>query len=99
MGRMNDVIDTALSTLEAISPAVTIGGGVVNGGHLITRTFSDVIQSGSSFCAHVMNFVFMLCKYPCRSCLPATLNSTMDLFCMKKNLRVMGQTLSIGINV
>jgi hypothetical protein len=31
MGHMDDVIDTALSTFEAISLAVTIGG-VVDGG-------------------------------------------------------------------
>ena len=39
MGHMNDVIDTTLSTFEAISPAVMIGGGVVNRGRVITRTF------------------------------------------------------------
>ena len=38
MSHMNDVIDTALSTFEAISPAVTIGGGVVNWDRVITRT-------------------------------------------------------------
>ena len=50
MSHMNDVTDTALSTFEAISPAVTIGGGVVNWHRVITETiFRDVVLSGSSF--------------------------------------------------
>ena len=36
--RMNDVIDIEMSTFEAISLAVTIGGGVVNWDRVITRT-------------------------------------------------------------
>ena len=47
---MNDVIDIVMSTFEAISPAVTIGGGVVNWDRVITETnFRDVSFSGSSF--------------------------------------------------
>jgi hypothetical protein len=34
---MDDVIDIALSTFEAISPTVTIGGGIVDGDRVITR--------------------------------------------------------------
>ena len=49
MSHMNDVIDIPMSTLEAISSAVTIGNGVVNWGRVITRTFfKDVGFSGSS---------------------------------------------------
>ena len=36
---MNDVIDNVLSTFEIISPAVTIGGGIVNWDRVITGTF------------------------------------------------------------
>jgi hypothetical protein len=36
---MDDVIDTTLSTFEAILPAVKIGGGLVNWARVITRTF------------------------------------------------------------
>ena len=43
MSHMNDVIDTALSTFEAISPAVTIGGGVVNWDRVITRTILGML--------------------------------------------------------
>jgi hypothetical protein len=32
MGHMDYVIDIVLSTFEAISPAMTIGGGIVDGG-------------------------------------------------------------------
>ena len=47
---MNDVIDIAMSTFEAISPVVTIGGGIVNWDRVITKTnFRDVSFSGSSF--------------------------------------------------
>jgi hypothetical protein len=38
MGHMNDVIDTALSIFEIISPTVMIGCGLVDGGRVITRT-------------------------------------------------------------
>jgi hypothetical protein len=34
---MNDVIDTALSTFDIISPALTIRGGVVDRDYVITR--------------------------------------------------------------
>jgi hypothetical protein len=37
MGHMNDVIDTALSTFEAISSTMMIGGDVVDVGRVITR--------------------------------------------------------------
>ena len=40
---MNDVIDTALSTFEAISPAVTIGGGVVDWDRVITETILGIL--------------------------------------------------------
>ena len=43
MSHMNDVIDTALSTFEAISPAVTIGGGVANWDHVITETILGML--------------------------------------------------------
>ena len=43
MSHMNDVIDTALSTFEAISPAVTVGGGVVNWDRVITETILGML--------------------------------------------------------
>jgi hypothetical protein len=43
MGHMDDVIDTALSTFEAISLAMTIGGGLVDRGRVITKTFLGML--------------------------------------------------------
>jgi hypothetical protein len=37
IGHMDDVIDTALSTFEVISPAVAIGDGVVDRARVITK--------------------------------------------------------------
>jgi hypothetical protein len=55
MGRMNDVIDTVLSTFEAISPNVMIGGIVVDGGHVITRIFYG--------CCSKWELINNLCSY------------------------------------
>ena len=38
MSHMNDVIDITMSTFEAMSSAVTIGGGIVNWDRVITKT-------------------------------------------------------------
>jgi hypothetical protein len=43
MGHMIDMIDIVLSTFEIISPAVMIGGGVVDGGHVITITVLGIL--------------------------------------------------------
>ena len=40
---MNDVIDIAMSTSAAISPAVTIGGGIVNWDRVITETILGML--------------------------------------------------------
>jgi hypothetical protein len=43
MGHMDDVIEIALSTFEIISPVVTIGASVVDGGYVITRTILGML--------------------------------------------------------
>ena len=40
---MNDVIDISMSTFATMPPAVTIGGGIVNWGRVITKTFLGMI--------------------------------------------------------
>ena len=39
MSRMNDVIDISMSTIAAVPPAVTIGGGIVNWGRVVAKIF------------------------------------------------------------
>jgi hypothetical protein len=43
MSHIDDVIDTSVSTFSTMPPAVTIGRGVVNMGHLITKTLLGMI--------------------------------------------------------
>jgi hypothetical protein len=40
---MDDVIETSFSTFETMPMAVTIGGGIVNRDHVITKTFLGMI--------------------------------------------------------
>jgi hypothetical protein len=58
---MDDVIDTLLSTFEIISLTMTIGGGVVDGGHVITRTVLGICSKWEIIviCAHIMNLVII----------------------------------------
>jgi hypothetical protein len=61
MGHMDDVIDSALSTFETISPAVMIGADVVDGGQVITRTVYGCCSKWDLIiiCAHIIHLVFM----------------------------------------
>ena len=43
MSHMNDVIDISMSTFEAMPSAVTIGGGIVNWDHVITKTILGML--------------------------------------------------------
>ena len=99
MSHMDDVIDMSMSTFEAMLSAVTIGGGIVDWGRVITETIlRDDSFSGSSFELQIMNLVFMFCKYLCRSCLTPTLELTLARLCTMRNLKLMGQTSLISTN-
>jgi hypothetical protein len=43
MSHMSDVIDISMSTFGTMPSALTIGGGVVNEGCVITKTFLGMI--------------------------------------------------------
>ena len=43
MSHMNDVIDISMSTFAAMPLAMTIGGGIVNWGRVIAKTFLGII--------------------------------------------------------
>ena len=43
MSHMIVVIDISMSTLETVPPAVTIGGGTVNWGRVITKIIVGII--------------------------------------------------------
>lgn len=43
MSHINDVIDILMSTFATMPPAVAIGGGIVNWGRVIAKTFLGII--------------------------------------------------------